>query len=595
MVLKTLTVGKNMPIKQNSYTLKVDKLTDYFDVDDGQREVPVNMTLTAEGFLAKDFGIDELSEAFGAEVLWLKVFKQKNGTKHLIFSSGTKVYFWHFTKQKGYPLPTSQTAISGTVSVTQGSTTVTGSGTDFVTDLVVGQIVVINGEYCEVTVINNGTNMTVDKAIEQANGTGLTLNKNTDATYTAGGLFGDVEYDDELFFGNAIDDYSKFDGVLITKYNTLPKGNVFEVFEDRIFVSGVVAEPLSFYYSDVGAPTTFDPASVIKPLGTDFITGLENYYGTLIIFKSNSIWKMTFVYDQVASDFLPKLELMNKNYGCAGFRAYTWVENDIWFFTGLEVRALGFRDQQTGVLGLDPSVISNPIKETLKNITNKESSVVFYYQRQFYLAVSLLGFNDVVFVSHLLYKNAWTKIKDRKKANVRCFAVDVDTSEVFFSSSLENRIFEWNDEYNDAGDAISCYVNFKEYEDKDFSQTNVFRYTDLKFKNLQTIVKVNVWTDDFDARSGRSKEFFVGTDIEGEDNALGEVTVGEHLIADAFGEEVVASNFIKRRISHLVRGTVYQLGLANDILNDSFTIAGFEITGHRRPRRYYSHSKVISI
>lgn len=582
-----------MPIKQNSYTLKVDKLTDYFDVDDGQREVPVNMTLSAEGFLTKDYGVDEFSSAFVDPILWLKNFKQKNGTQHLLLSSGTKVYKWHFTKNKGYPLPTSQSAITGTVSVVQGSTTITGSGTNFVADLAVGDTIVINGEYCQVAIINNGTNMTVDVVIEQANGSGLTLQKNTDAVYTSGGLFGEVEYDDQLYFGNAIDDYSVFNGTVITKHASNPKGNIFEVFEDRVFVSGVTAEPLTYYYSDTGAPTTFQPTSVIKPLGTDFITGLENYYGTLIVFKEQSIWKMTFVYDQVASDFLPKLELMNKNYGCAGFRAYAWVENDIWFFTGLEVRALGFRDQQTGVLGLDPSVISNDIKETLKLVSNKSSVVVFYNKRKFYLCVSVVSLNDTIFVSHLLYKNAWTKIKNRVKSNVRCFAERDD--DVYFSSSLSNKLYLWNEEYNDVNVAISCYVNFKEYEDKDFSQTNIFRYTDLKFKNLQTLVKVTVWTDDFDTRGSKSKQFFVGTDIEGEDNSLGEVTAGEHLISDAFGEEVVASNFIKRRISHLLRGTVYQLGLANDIIDDSFTIAGFEITGHRRPRRYYSHSKVISI
>ena len=584
-----------MPYKQQSYTLKIDKLTDYFYVDDGQREVPVNMTLNAEGFLTKDYGVDDFSSAFADPILWLKNFKRKSGTQFMLMSSGTKVYFWDFTKNKPYPLPASQANLTGTVSVTQGSTTVTGSGTTFTTELAIGDIIVINGEYFEVSNVNNNTNITVDTACVQASASGLTAKKNTTKTFTAGGLFGSIEYNDELFFGNAIDDYCKFDGTVITGYASLPKGNIFEVFEDRVFVSGVTAEPLSFYYSDTATPTTFQVSSVIKPLGTDKVTGLSNYYSTLIVFKLNTIWKMTFVYDQVAAAFLPKLELLNKNYGCVGFRAYCWVENDIWFFTGKEVRAVGFRDQQTGVLGLDPSVISNDIKETLKLVSSAyvAKTVVFYFDRKFYLCISLVAENDTIFVSHLLYKNAWTKIKNRKKARVRQF--DVRDGAVYFASSDVNKVYKWNSSYNDAGTAISCYVNFKEYEDKDFSQTNIFRYLDLKFKNLQTKVTVNVWNDDFDIRSRKSKVFFVGTDAEGQENSLGEVTIGEQLVADAFGEDIASSNFVKRRISHLVKGTVYQFGVANDILNDSFTIAGWEITGYRRPRRYYSHSKVISI
>lgn len=584
-----------MPFKQQSYTLKVEKLTDYFDVDDGQREVPVNMTLSAEGFLTKDTGVDNFGSAFADPILWLKNFKKKNGTQYTLLSSGTKLYFWDFTKSKAYPLPASQSNLTGTVSVVQGSNTITGSGTSFTTELVVGDIIVINGEYFEVSLVNNNSNITVDTNCVQASAALLTCKKNTTKTFTSGGLFGGVEYDDNLYFGNAIDDYCKFDGTVITAYGSLPKGNIFEVFEDRIFVAGVTAEPLTMYYSDTGVPTTFAGTSVIKPLGTDKITGLSNYYSTLMIFKRDTVWKMTFVYDQVAAAFLPKLELVNKNYGCVGFRSYCWVENDIWFFTGQEVRAVGFRDQQTGVLGLDPSVISNDIKETLKTVNKTfiEKTVVFYFERKFYLVISLAQENDTIFVSHLLYKNAWTKIKNRKKSYVRQF--DVRDGVVYFSSSQENKVFKWNNAYNDAGVKISAYVNFKEYEDKDFSQTNIFRYLDLKFKNLQTTVQVNVWNDDFDVRSGKSKSFFVGTDIEGQDNALAEVPVGQHLIADAYGEDVSASNFVKRRISHLVKGTVYQFGVANDIIDVGFTVAGWEITGYRRPRRYYSHGKVVSI
>lgn len=586
-----------MPVRQSTYTQTVKYLPEYFDVDDGAREVPVNMTLTAEGFLQKDYGIDDFlsSFTFPANPTWVKNFKKKDGSQYLLVASGTKVYNVDLTKLKAYPLMTATTAKAGTIAVTQGSANVVGTGTGFLSDYVVGNVIKIGSETCQVLSITDNLNMVLDAPITQATASGLTGSVNTDAVFTADALFGSIEYNNDLYFGNAVNDYAKFDGTTVTTYPTLPKGNVYEVFEDRIFVSGVTAEPLNIYYSDTAVPTTFQATSVLKPLGTDKVTGLVNYYGSLVILKKTSLWKMTFVYDQVAAAFLPKLELLNRNYGCVGFRAYAWVENDIWFFTGTELRAVGFKDQQTGVLGVDASVISNDIKETLKliNSTYAEKIVLFYNERKVYLSIPLTTTNDTVFVSHLLYKQAWCKIKGRKKSYVR--SIDSRDGVVYFASSNEAKLYRWNATWRDIATAISAYVNFKEYEDKDFSQTNIFRYIDIKFKNLQSKVQFNVWTDNFDTHSNRNKIAFIGTDAEGQENSLGEVPFGENLIADAFGEDVTSTNFVKRRISLLQKGSVIAFGLANDTIDESFTICAFEITAMRKPRRYYSPGKVISI
>jgi len=116
--------------------------------------------------------------------------------------------------------------------------------------------------------------------------------------YTANAEFGYQVYDDNLYFCNGVDNFTKWTGDAFTETGA-PKGNILEIFEDRMFVSGVSAEPLSIYYSKTAEPTNFTIApnggGVLKPLGTDFVTNLENYYGQLLIFKSDSIWKMTFV------------------------------------------------------------------------------------------------------------------------------------------------------------------------------------------------------------------------------------------------------------------------------------------------------------
>lgn len=246
-------------------------------------------------------------------------------------------------------------------------------------------------------------------------------------TFTINAEFGYVTYNDDLYFCNAVESLYKWNGITFTEYAPAPKGNVLEVFEDRLFITGVTTEPLSIYYSNVGVLTTFSVADVLKPLGTDNVNGLVNYYGTLLIFKQNSIWKLTFVYDQVVTLFLPKLEIQSSNYGACSRKAVSWVENDVWFFTGREIRSIGYKDQQIGILGVNNSVISDPIKETLKNISVADypKCSVFYNERRFHLAVPLSATeNNCTFVCHLLYSNAWTKYINRDKARFRSAVVD---------------------------------------------------------------------------------------------------------------------------------------------------------------------------
>lgn len=270
-------------------------------------------------------------------------------------------------------------------------------------------------------------------------------------TFTAGAYFGYMVYNDELLFGNAVESLYKWTGSVFTEYASAPKGNNLEIFEDRLFVSGVTAEPLSYYYSNVGVPTTFSGTDVIKPLGTDHAMGQVNYYGTLLMFKQKTIWKLTFVYDQVVNLFVPKLEIQSGNYGACSRKAMCWVENDLWFFTGSEVRSIGYKDQQIGILGVNNSVISEDIKETLKRVTvaNYAKVFSFYKNRRYHLAIPLTTVtNDTMFVCHTLYSNSWTKYTGRDKARAGD-AVVIDDVTYSANQSSPYGIIKWTIETAD--------------------------------------------------------------------------------------------------------------------------------------------------
>lgn len=279
-------------------------------------------------------------------------------------------------------------------------------------------------------------------------------------TFTAGAYFGYVVYNDDLYFGNAVESLYKWTGTTFTEYASAPKGNILEIYEDRLWVAGVTAEPLTVYYSNVGVPTTFTGTDVVKPLGTDYITSIVNYYGTLLIFKQKTIWKLTFVYDQVVSLFIPKLEIQSGNYGACSRKATAWVENDVWFFTGTEVRSIGYKDQQVGILGINNSVISEDIKNTLKNIdvANYSKVFTFYFNRRYHLAVPLdASTNDTMFVCHTLYGNSWTKYTGRDKARAGD-AVVVDSVIYSANQSTPYGIIKWTITAEDVADQNSYLV-----------------------------------------------------------------------------------------------------------------------------------------
>jgi hypothetical protein len=446
-----------MPIQKEQFLIDKKELQKEIDVDDGRgRACPINMNFIEEGFLSKDTGSTLFGSIQSALFHSLYNFKKKNGTNYIIGFTGTKM--------KKYDTGTSDwiDVTSGTVTMTQATPCVISQTAH---GLKQGSKIVFSTTGALYTGLTAGTTyyviaagLTADAFEVSATLDGSAVNTSGSQSgvhtitriYTANAEFAFQTYDDNLYFGNGTEFYTKWTGTAFTEYSTAPKGNIMEVFEDRMFVSGVTAEPLSIYYSKTADPTDFTVSSsaggVVKPLGTDFVTALENYFGQLLVFKQQTIWKITFTYDQVVDLFVPKLELQSGNYGACGRKAVSWVENDIWFFTGREVRSIGYRDQQTGVLGVNTSVLSDQIKETLYTVAlaNYAKCIVGYHNRRFYLGVPLSAATvDTVFVSHLLYGTKWTKYTGRNKSKINDIMV-VDNIIYTSLSSAAFCVLKWD-------------------------------------------------------------------------------------------------------------------------------------------------------
>lgn len=594
------------PPNKKQFTQVFEDLTKAIDVDDSRgRSVPINMNLIETGYLTKDTG----SSMFGAteSTLCHSEFNyvKKNGTEYRIRANGTYLQKYNTTTSLWENLG------SGTATMTIATPAVVtqvahglkaGSPISFTTTGALPTGVVAGTTYYVIA-----TGLTADAFQFSATVGGSAINTTGSQSgvhtltrrYTADAEFGFYVYDDVMYGGNSYENYFSWTGTVFVEYDTAPKGNILEVFEDRMFVSGVRAEPLTMYYSGVGTPTTFGGSDLIRPLGTDSITGLKNYYGVLMVFKQLSIFKVTFNYDQVAAAFLPKIELQSGNYGACGRKAISWVENDLWFFTGRELRSIGFKDQQIGVLGVNRTVISEPIKETLLSIPTAQYGLIttFYNNRKFYLSVPLdsTTANDTVFVCHLLYGNNWTKYTNRVKATVNNFIV---VDEIVYSnlSSGSYGTLKWDETiYDDIGVAISSEVFFQKIENKEFNTSNMYRYIDLIFKDLQGTITATVRQDIHNGRTLKTNSFYIGSTTEGEENSLGEVVSGEYLIADSFGEDIESTPFLRSKLSLLSKAQSLTLGLSNDELLGRFTIAEYQVSGFKEPIGYFDKTQITNL
>jgi hypothetical protein len=591
-----------MPLRKQPFTILKDKMVQAIDVDDSRgRSVPINMNFIEEGYLSKDTGCELFGDAEETEVHSLYFYRKQNGTTY-------------FLRVKGKYLQRENAGVweslrGGTATMTIASPAVV---TRTAHGFVAGNPIVFSttgdlptGVVAGTTYYVIATGLTADafQFSETVGGSAVNTSGTQSGThsvhyaYADGARMGYFVYNDELFFCNAVNNYTKWDGTTFTEYPSAPKGNILEVFEDRMFVAGVLAEPLTVYYSNVGVASTFTGTDVLKPLGTDSVTGLVNYFGSLLIFKQESIWKLTFIFDQVVSLFIPKLEAQNRNYGACGRGAIAWVENDVWFFNGREVRSIGFKDQQIGILGVNNSVISEPIKETLELLKVEDYSKVetFYYNRRFYLSLPLVSeTNNITFVCHLLHANSWTKYQERIKAQNQGY-LEVDGVVYSVKSQAPWGILKWNDSLNDNEVGIPALVRFDRVEEQDFSKFNIYRYLDLMFKDLDARIDLTLLFDLHDKRLFAEKTFIIGLEEENEENPIGEVPIGHMLIGDAYGQVNLTSPFIKKRISFLSKNQAVVLQLANDKKDETFTLAQFAFTGHRQPRKHFAPENIISV
>jgi hypothetical protein len=120
--------------------------------------------------------------------------------------------------------------------------------------------------------------------------------------------------------------------------------------------------------------------------------------------------------------------------------------------------------------------------------------------------------------------------------------------------------------------AINASVFFKRIEDDVFNSFRFYRFLDLLFKDLDGFVTVTVRDEREDITTEREKTFSVGNTSSG-----------------------TVSPFQKKRVSFLVKNQAIIIGLSNGNIGETFSIAQFLLTGHKRTPKMFAPNKIQSM
>ena len=297
---------------------------------------------------------------------------------------------------------------TGTVSISSGSPTVTGTSTTFTTSFIVGDDIKIDSKFYKVLSITSDTVLTLDINADTPNtqnglaysiggiasgslaaATTIPRTNQTNIQFTnfeSHGVNGTLYFVDgknkigEFF----IDNNDKYHFEELTRSS--PVGcSLIERYAERIIVSGQASNPSLVYYSTRLKPYDFEGASAGFVDVGDIVVGIKVFRNSLIIFCKNSIYELTNL------DSTPIIKSVTKNIGCVSGNSIQEIGGDLIFLApdGLRTVAGTARidDVEIGsisrkILPLINNLLTNIQQFTISSMVIRERSQyrLFYHK-----------------------------------------------------------------------------------------------------------------------------------------------------------------------------------------------------------------------
>ena len=273
-------------------------------------------------------------------------------SKGVIVCAGSNIYYstngnsWTQINKDTYQNKT------GTVAVSSGSATITGSSTTFTSEFAVGDDIKINGEQFLVLSITNNTTMTVDgNFAASASSQNIKLNGATESQLNSASSIsrgsqslceftlyeGNKQYG-KLYISDGINKVAEIvievtnAGVYTYSFKEVNRSaptdpDFVTLFSERLIVAGQSNNPQQVAYSTRLVPENFTGSSAGTVDVGDQIVGIKSFRNKLIIFCKNSIYQLS------GLDSTPVLSSVTKNIGCVSGKTIQEIGGDLIFLS----------------------------------------------------------------------------------------------------------------------------------------------------------------------------------------------------------------------------------------------------------------------
>ena len=488
---------------------------------------------------------------------------------------------------------------TGTVAVTSGSATITGSGTAFTTEFAIGDDILINGEQFLVLSIATDTSMTADgnfassassQAIKKNGATISQLNSASAVSRGSQSLCEFTVYESNKQYGKLYiaDGENKIAelvieitdaGVHTFSFKELNRSaptdsSLVTIFGERLIVAGQSSNPQQVAYSTRLTPENFTGASAGTVDVGDQIVGIKSFRNKLIVFCKNSIYQLSNL------DSTAVLSSVTKNIGCVSGKTIQEIGGDLIFLApdGLRTIAGTARIDDIELGSISRKILPVFRDDVFPNLsTITFSSMVIREKSQYRLFYFKNGTTDLQQKGVLgtfkissqgvpLYE--WSQTTGIP-ARVTHSGFDENDNEVHYHATTDGRVYNHDTGTSFDGSNIQCEYKTPDldYGDSGVRKTLYYIKTSIRAEGANDNLKVLCRYDFDDNNVPQPTELSIGS-------LASPAVFGTAVFASAvFGQTL----FPQQKINLTGSGFTNNFRISSNGTGSSYTVSGFYV------------------
>jgi hypothetical protein len=473
---------------------------------------------------------------------------------------------------------------TGTVAVTSGSATITGSGTAFTTEFAVGDDILINGEQFLVLSIATDTSMTADgnfassassQAIKKNGATISQLNSASAVSRGSQSLCEFTVYESNKQYGKLYiaDGENKIAelvieitdaGVHTFSFKELNRSaptdpSLVTIFGERLIVAGQSSNPQQVAYSTRLTPENFTGASAGTVDVGDQIVGIKSFRNKLIVFCKNSIYQLSNL------DSTAVLSSVTKNIGCVSGKTIQEIGGDLIFLAPDGLRTIAGTAR---IDDIELGSISRKILPVFRDDVFPNQYRLFYFKNGTadLQQKGILGTFKISSQGVPLYE--WSQTTGIP-ARITHSGFDENDNEVHYHATTDGRVYNHDTGTSFDGSNIPCEYKTPDldYGDSGVRKTLYYIKTSIRAEGSNDNLKVLCRYDFDDNNVPQPSELSIGS-------LASPAVFGTAVFASAvFGQTL----FPQQKINLTGSGFTNNFRISSNGTGSSYTVSGFYV------------------